>query len=62
MIEICAIGADVVIWHENMILGNEFDVTTGLYDDSQRFLQNTLIRWGDWFDTKTLSDKFLIDM
>jgi hypothetical protein len=45
-----------------MILGNEFDVTTGLYDDSQRFLQNTLIRWGDWFDTKTLSDKFLIDM
>jgi hypothetical protein len=44
LIEICGVGADVVIWHENMILCNEFDVTKVLYDDRHRFLQNTLIR------------------
>jgi hypothetical protein len=44
LIKICGVSDDVVIRHENMILCSEFDVTTVLYDDMHRFLQNTLIR------------------
>jgi hypothetical protein len=43
LIEICGVDADVVIWHENRILCNEFDVKKVLCDDRHRFLQNTLI-------------------
>ncbi len=37
LIEICGVGDDVVIWHENRILCSEFDVVQVFYDDIHRF-------------------------